>query len=60
MVDLLKKNSEYNSRTVIKQLQRGDGGVNGSSICIPMDLGTYNNFIKPLTNFDSVFYPLHG
>jgi len=45
---------------VIKQPQRGNGGVNGSSICIPMDLGTYNNFIKLLTNFDSVFYPLHG
>jgi hypothetical protein len=53
------KNSEYNNRMASNQPQRG-GGANSGGICIPTDLGTYNNFIKPLTNLDSVFYPLHG
>jgi hypothetical protein len=29
-------------------------------ICILTDLGTYNNFIKPFTNFNNVLYSLHG
>jgi len=28
---------------MIKQPQRGGGGVNGNGICIPTDLGTYND-----------------
>jgi hypothetical protein len=44
---------------VIKQLQRGGVGANGGGICIQTDLGTYNNFIKQLTNCNNVFYPLN-
>ena len=54
------KNSEYNNRTASNQPQRGGGGANSGGICIPTDLGTYNNFIKPFTNFNRVLYPLHG
>jgi hypothetical protein len=54
------KNSEYNNRTARNQPQHGGGGANSGSICIPTDLGTYKNFIKPVTNFNSVLYPLHG
>ena len=39
----MTENAENNNRMAIKQPQRGDGGVNGSGICIPMDLVTYNN-----------------
>ena len=52
-------NSEYNNRTASNQPQCG-GGVDGVGICILTDLGTYNNFIKPFTNFNSVLYSLHG
>jgi hypothetical protein len=32
--------------------------ANGSGICTPTDLGTYNDFIKPYTSVNNVFYHL--
>jgi len=37
-----------------------DRGANGSSICIPMDLGTHNNFIKHKIDVNNVFYSWHS
>jgi hypothetical protein len=36
------------------------GGANGSGICTPTDLGTYNDSIKPCTSVNNVFYSLHA
>jgi hypothetical protein len=39
-------NLEENHRWAVKWMQRRSDGPNGGGICIPKDLGTYNNFIK--------------
>ena len=43
--------------TRILWMRQWSGGPNGGGICTPMDMGTYNYFIK--YNANTVFYSLH-
>jgi hypothetical protein len=54
----VKENSEYNNRMVAKWSQWHSGGVNGNGICIPMDLGIYNNLSSPKSVLKMCF--MHG
>jgi hypothetical protein len=47
---------KYNHSQAVKWMQRQCGGSNGGGICIPMDLGTYDNFIKHKIDVNNVFY----
>ena len=51
---------EYNHSQAVKWMQQWSRGTNSGGTCIPMDLGTYNNFIKHIIDVNNVFYPLHS
>ena len=57
---ICRQNVKYNHRWAIKWMRRQSGGANGGGICIPMDLGTYNNFIKHKIRVNNVFYSWHS
>jgi len=47
---------KYNHSQAIKWMQWWSGGANSGGTCIPMYLGTYNNFVKHKGDVNNMFY----